>query len=456
MLNLVCTILLIVPQILKGQQNIKDGKITGSSQITCPEISCELHHFPQEHCKVQTFIMYHGVKCQSCVEDICHGSQVVADSLIGDVTQVQNLNTVDNTNAVTGNLKKKWNKVSYINRLGSIFGNNPNVGNLRNPLEPENGRTGNNQQMQEHGLVTVNSKGMDRLQPKSQIKCPEIECHHHHQPKAHCMVDSYFIYHGEKCKGCIEDICLGSHIVDEILIGKNKSQDSSNPETLSLKNQGVGERMTSGDWRSGNAQPPLIERRSHDSNGQINQEPLHPNHHQEPTERLLSGNWRSRHSQPPLSERHIQFRNGQINHEHTLPNQHQGAGDRILSGHWRSRNPQPLSTEIGLQNSNGQLNLSRNPFFSRGEHNFRNKLLGVQTNKHINSKHDSGRNSNPNSSTNISASLPNGQNTKNNEESIVVVDQKQSSFTRKDRGIGRFRGKGRSYLQSLFHPAFTG
>ncbi|CAC5376358.1 unnamed protein product [Mytilus coruscus] len=393
MLNLVCTILLIIPHILKGQQNAKDGKITGSLQITCPEISCELHHFPQEHCKVQTFFTYHGVSCQSCVEDICHGSQVVADSLIGDVTQVQNLNTVDTMKADTGNIKKKWNKVSYINRLGSVFGNKPNVRNLRNPLEPGNEGTTNNQHMQEHSLVPVPSKGIDSLQPKSQIKCPEIECHHHHQPKAHCMVDSYFIYHGEKCKGCIEDICLGSHIVDEILIGKNKSQDSSNPETLPLTNQGVGDRMTFRDWRSRNSQPPLSERHSHGSNGQINQEPLHHNHHQEPTERIISGNWRSEHAQLPLSEKHVQNRNGQANHENILPNQHQGARGRLLSGNWRSRNPQPLVTQSGVQNSNGELNLSRNPFFSRREHNFRNmnsqwkqtKTNGLQTNEHINS-----------------------------------------------------------------------
>ncbi|XP_063401057.1 uncharacterized protein LOC134685320 [Mytilus trossulus] len=449
MLTLVCTILLIVPHTLKGQENIVDGKITGSLQITCPKISCELHHFPKEHCKVQTFIMYHGVECQSCVEDICHGSQVVADSLIGDVTPV-NINTVANTNANTGNLEKKWNKPSYINRLGSIFGNNPSVGNLRKSLEPVN-----NHQMQGHGLVPVNSKvaSIDTLQPKSQIKCPEIECHHHHQPKAHCMVDSYFIYHDEKCKGCIEDICLGSHIVDDNLIGKNKSQDLSNHETLPLTNHRVENRLTSGNWRSGNSQPSLIERHNHDSNGQTHQEPHHDNHHQE----TISGNWRSRHSQPLVSERHIQNQNGQMNQEHFISNQHPGAGDRISSGDWRSRNPQPLETERGVQNSNGPFNLPGNPFFSGGAHtNFRNKLLGVQTNEPVNSRQGFGRNSNPNSSTNIPASLPNGQNTKNNEESVVVVDQNQSTFTRKDRGIGRFRGKGRSYLQSLFHPAFTG
>lgn len=144
---------------ISGQENIKDGKTTGSLQITCPEISCELHHFPQEHCKVQTFIMYHGVECPSCVEDICHGSQVVADSLIGDVTQV-NIKTVDNTNANTGKLQKKWNKHSYINRLGSIFGNNPSVESLRNSLEPGNERTRHNQQMQGQSLVPVNSKGI--------------------------------------------------------------------------------------------------------------------------------------------------------------------------------------------------------------------------------------------------------------------------------------------------------
>lgn len=293
---------------------------------------------------------------------------------------------------------------------------------------------------------------MDTLQPKPHIKCPEIECHHHHQPKAHCMVDSYFIYHDEKCKGCIEDICLGSHIVDENLIGKNKSQDLSNPETLHLTNQGVGNRMTSGNWKSGNSQPSLIERHRHGSNGQTHQEPHHTNHHQEDR---ISGNWRSGHSQPLVSERHIQNRNGQINQEHLISNQ--GTRGRILSSDWRSRNPQPLVTERTVQNSNGQLDLPGNPFFSGGAHtNFRNKLLGIQTNEPVNSRQGFGKNSNPNSSVNIPASLPNEQNTKNNEESIVVVDQNQSTFTRKDRGIGRFRGKGRSYLQSLFHPAFTG
>ncbi|CAC5376357.1 unnamed protein product [Mytilus coruscus] len=338
---------------------MKDGKRIGSLQITCPEISCELHHFPQEHCKVQTLFMYHGVTCKSCVEDICHGSQLVPDSLIGDAPKVQNLHKVDNFNADTPKHKQKLNIVNYINKLWSLFGISHNVENLRNRLGLGNVRTRNNQQMQGHGMVTVTSKGIDSLKPKSQIKCPEIECHHHHQPKAHCMVNSYFIYHGRKCMGCIEDICLGSHTVAEMLKGKNNSKDAPYPEKLPLRDQGIGDRIIAGDWQSGHPQPPLLKKHGHARNGHITQEPHHPNHHQEFTDRIF-GNWRPRHSQTPLPVRHIQNINGQINHENILPNQHQGTRRRLLSVVWRSRNPQPFLTERGVQNSNGQFDLSGN------------------------------------------------------------------------------------------------
>ncbi|XP_071123247.1 uncharacterized protein [Mytilus edulis] len=436
---------------MSGHQFISNEKITGSLQITCPEISCELHHFPQEHCKVQTFFMYHGASCQSCVEDICHGSQVVPASLIGNTSQVQNLQKTDNSNEVTPNQKQTLRVVNYINKLWTLFGNN-----LRKAFKSGYSRTRRNQRMQGYGIVPVYAKGINTLKPKLHIKCPEIECHNHHQPKAHCMVHSYFIYHGRKCNGCIEDICLGSHTVVDFLIGKNDSKYAPSPEKLPLRDQGIGNRVIAGEWKPGHSQLPLLENHKHSSNEQITQES-----HQEFTDRIY-GNWRPGPSQPPLHVIHIQNINRKINPETIFPDKHQEARGRLFSGVWRSRNPQPIVVEIGVQKSKEQLEWSRNPNFNRIENNIRNidsqwnhkNKNGVQTNAHINSRHNSGRNWNPNSFTKVQTTLQNKKTSKTNKEGNIGVEQKQSSLTRKDGAIWQIRAKGKSFLQSLFHPAF--
>lgn len=53
------------------------------------------------------------------------------------------------------------------------------------------------------------------------IRCPEISCQHHDIPDVNCRVQSYFIYRGTTCKGCVEDACAtldptgqGNHNVD--------------------------------------------------------------------------------------------------------------------------------------------------------------------------------------------------------------------------------------------------
>ena len=47
------------------------SKSQPSSSIRCPELSCHLHQRPNTDCSVQTFFVYHGVTCESCVEDVC-------------------------------------------------------------------------------------------------------------------------------------------------------------------------------------------------------------------------------------------------------------------------------------------------------------------------------------------------------------------------------------------------
>lgn len=75
---LICSIFYLAHQLLHG------GHMSDAPKITCPKVSCHLHHYPQEHCKIQTFLVYHGISCKGCIEDICYGSQTVADSLIGN------------------------------------------------------------------------------------------------------------------------------------------------------------------------------------------------------------------------------------------------------------------------------------------------------------------------------------------------------------------------------------
>lgn len=104
--------------------------------------------------------MYHGASCQSCVEDICHGSQVVPASLIGNTSQVQNLQKTDNSNEVTPNQKQTLRVVYYINKLWTLFGNNRKVENLRKAFKSGYSRTRSNQRMQGYGIVPVYAKGI--------------------------------------------------------------------------------------------------------------------------------------------------------------------------------------------------------------------------------------------------------------------------------------------------------
>lgn len=48
-----------------------DQTPSSSTGIRCPELSCHLHQTPRSDCRVQTFFVYHGVTCKSCVEDVC-------------------------------------------------------------------------------------------------------------------------------------------------------------------------------------------------------------------------------------------------------------------------------------------------------------------------------------------------------------------------------------------------
>lgn len=218
------------------------------------------------------------------------------------------------------------------------------------------------------------------------ITCPKIECELHHKPNEHCIVESYFLYQGRRCAGCIEDICLGAHTVQESLIGKN---DTAGTDLH------TGEAHTHQDMHSEKPDVP--------QKGQIDRSFQRPNSN----------------SQSPMRQMFENNRN-------------------TFRGN-------TLRTNSNLNNRNSPWTQNRNR-----TNNFRS--FGQRDGGRTSNWRTNDRNLMSSSTTNNRQDNPTG----NADDVVVIKEESTSPLLKNGKGIQRFSGSARTYLQSLFHPAFSG
>lgn len=220
-----------------------------------------------------------------------------------------------------------------------------------------------------------------------------MECDLHHKPREHCKVESYFLYQGKRCAGCTEDICLGEHMVEKSLIGKNNTVDLHTGES-------------------------------------------HMHHH---------------HLHSDRSEVHLP-QIGHIDRSFQRQNLNSQSPMRQMFGHNRNTfRGNTFRTNSNLINRNSPWTHNRDNFNSFGQRNVGRSSIWRTNDRNVMSSSTTKRRLDSFKSQNRQDS-----HTGNTEDIIVIKEEPSSPLLNNGRGIQRYAGSARTYLQSLFHPSFSG